>query len=70
MNYLNYRKQIEVKPTSLINSPNLNNKTYSFTSFLSFSQLNQSKLQFIKIFNFYKIGLLLGFFIDAFKVGS
>lgn len=25
---------------------------------------------FIKILNFYKIGLLLGFFIDAFKVGS
>jgi hypothetical protein len=24
----------------------------------------------IKIFNFYKIGLLLGFFTDAFKVGS
>nr|YP_010733682.1 hypothetical chloroplast RF20 [Gayralia brasiliensis]YP_010733756.1 hypothetical chloroplast RF20 [Monostroma nitidum]WEG92953.1 hypothetical chloroplast RF20 [Gayralia brasiliensis]WEG93027.1 hypothetical chloroplast RF20 [Monostroma nitidum] len=26
--------------------------------------------RFIKIINFYKIGLLLGFFIDAFKVGS
>ena len=34
--------------------------------------LNETKKQinFIKILNFYKIGLLLGFFIDAFKVGS
>lgn len=28
------------------------------------------KIKFIKILNFYKTGLLLGFFIDAFKVGS
>jgi hypothetical protein len=27
-------------------------------------------LNLIKLLNFYKIGLLLGFFIDAFKVGS
>nr|YP_009367912.1 hypothetical chloroplast RF20 [Hazenia capsulata]ARK14889.1 hypothetical chloroplast RF20 [Hazenia capsulata] len=27
-------------------------------------------IDFIKLLNFYKIGLLLGFFIDAFKVGS
>jgi hypothetical protein len=30
----------------------------------------KKKINFIKILNFYKIGLLLGFFIDAFKVGS
>jgi len=29
-----------------------------------------NKRHWVKIFNFYKIGLLLGFFIDAFKVGS
>lgn len=31
---------------------------------------NQKKMSFLKILHFYKIGLLLGFFIDAFKVGS
>nr|YP_636265.1 hypothetical protein RF20 [Tupiella akineta]AAV80687.1 hypothetical protein RF20 [Tupiella akineta] len=30
----------------------------------------KKQINFIKILNFYKIGLLLGFFIDAFKVGS
>lgn len=29
-----------------------------------------TEYNFIKVINFYKIGLLLGFFIDAFKVGS
>ncbi len=29
-----------------------------------------NKRYWVKILNFYKIGLLLGFFIDAFKVGS
>lgn len=37
-------------------------------SVIKFPALN--KRHWVKILNFYKIGLLLGFFIDAFKVGS
>lgn len=41
------------------------------TIFRNVSLTIQSKLNlFIRFLNFYKIGLLLGFFIDAFKVGS
>lgn len=36
----------------------------------NYSSLAFTKAKGIKILNFYKIGLLLGFFIDAFKVGS
>nr|YP_009538414.1 putative chloroplast RF20 [Capsosiphon fulvescens]AWX64103.1 putative chloroplast RF20 [Capsosiphon fulvescens] len=38
----------------------------------NYNQTSQTKIfhNYEKIINFYKIGLLLGFFIDAFKVGS
>lgn len=49
-------------------------KNYQNTGNLAFIEKKLQKIKkqinFIKILNFYKIGLLLGFFIDAFKVGS
>lgn len=41
----------------------------TFFLFWRFPFIYQKRL-FWKCFNFFKIGLLLGFFIDAFKVGS
>lgn len=36
----------------------------------SFILFQRKRNSFIRLLNFYKLGLLLGFFIDAFKVGS
>ena len=48
------------------------NKLKIFKTLLYFKKLtiNIKKIFFLQILNFYKLGLLLGFFTDAFKVGS
>ena len=69
INYLNYKK----KAVNLIlkkNSNTLVNERPFETLFTLVNKKMKTKLNFIKFLNFYKIGLLLGFFIDAFKVGS
>ena len=50
---------------------NNNNKIYKNKFFFNFffSSLEKQRKN-LKFLNFYKMGLLLGFFIDAFKVGS
>ena len=55
INYLNYR-------------PSHKNQNLDFV--ILTDSKNKKQINFVKILNFYKIGLLLGFFIDAFKVGS
>lgn len=56
---------------SLIEILNYNvyhNKNRSFLFFLLYPK--NIKRSFWKDFNFFKIGLMMGFFVDAFKVGS
>ena len=57
ISYLNYSKIKKVKNLKV---------QFCFNKF----HLNFKNLFIIQSFNFYKIGLLLGFFTDAFKVGS
>lgn len=73
INYLNYTKKYNhLKKFSLVHyddlqSVSLKNKVNKEF----FEQQNNSNWRlFLKILNFSKIGLLLGFFVDAFKVGS
>lgn len=85
INYLNFRFTKASLETSNYGNQSLQpvqdkliEQTKSFTRYpisstntrlsAKFSLLN--KRYWVKILNFYKIGLLLGFFIDAFKVGS
>lgn len=76
INYLNYKKQFK-QPFQIHPS----NSKAAFVFFKSFSKpkfkttlsnsiKSKKNFRFIKIINFCKTGLLLGFFIDAFKVGS
>ena len=56
INYLNYKE-------------NLKKKKFKLKKFKNYFNIKFKNLQMIRVFNFYKIGLLLGFFTDAFKVG-
>ena len=47
-----------------------NNKIFKMLVYLKKLNINKKNIFFIQILNFYKLGLLLGFFTDAFKVGS
>lgn len=78
INYLNYKKKTFFEKSYFVavnfNSPkspkNFFNQQPLRNLFSSANKNIQTKLNLIKLINFYKIGLLLGFFIDAFKVGS
>ena len=52
-----------------ISNYNVHNKNRAFLSILFRTDQNKMK-RFWKFFNFFKIGLMVGFFVDAFKVGS
>ena len=47
-----------------------NNKIFKILVYLKKLNINIKNIFFVQILNFYKLGLLLGFFTDAFKVGS
>lgn len=47
-----------------------NNKIFKMLVYLKKLNINKKNIFFIQILNFFKLGLLLGFFTDAFKVGS
>lgn len=81
INFLNYstKKKPKLKKNFKQNKKNWFHNPKPFSSqkvqpLLRFSSLKNQELKnkfiFLKLLNFYKIGLLLGFFIDAFKVGS
>nr|AWX53381.1 Ycf20 [Halochlorococcum sp. NIES-1838] len=61
INYLNYKNTKNITKLKKI----VPQKSILFWNFFRFNQQ-----PVIRFFNFYKIGLLLGFFTDAFKVGS
>lgn len=64
INYLNYTTNGTNKPIQWLSKSKLN---LNFILLTKFDYLKQTVFLFL---NFYKIGLLLGFFTDAFKVGS
>ncbi|RYE22842.1 MAG: DUF565 domain-containing protein [Sphingobacteriaceae bacterium] len=51
------------------NCPSRSIEMQSFVSF-SYKTLFYNKRFFLILLNFFKIGLMIGFFVDAFKVGS
>lgn len=69
INYITFKTGISFENqladhSEILQKPNLGWRTRHF------KQWSLNPYSGIKIVNFYKIGLLLGFFIDAFKVGS
>nr|YP_009367552.1 hypothetical chloroplast RF20 [Pseudoneochloris marina]ARK14532.1 hypothetical chloroplast RF20 [Pseudoneochloris marina] len=65
-NNYNFEKNTKLNTDLRINKTTKNQK---FSNIFLVNKLGKKK-HFLKFLNFYKIGLLLGFFIDAFKVGS
>lgn len=74
INYLNYtKKDNHIKKRIFIQYNKLqflNFKTKINKKIIKNQPLNFKNKLFLKFLNFSKIGLLLGFFVDAFKVGS
>lgn len=74
INYLNYTKKYNtIKKLIFIQWTNrkfLNFKTKINKKIIKKQTQNLKNNLFLKFLNFSKIGLLLGFFVDAFKVGS